>query len=33
MYEIDHFTVVYNVTKPLHESEVRVDLDVIETQN
>lgn len=27
---IDHFTVLWNVTKPLYESEVRVDLVMIE---
>ena len=30
---MDHFTVLWHVTRPLYESEVRVDLDVIETKN
>ena len=30
---IVHFTVLWHVTRPLHESEVRVDLDMIETKN
>ena len=30
---IGHFTILRNVTKPLHESEVRGDLEMIETQN
>ena len=29
---IDHFTVLWHVTRPLFESEVCVDLDTIETK-
>ena len=30
---IDHFTVLGNITKPLYESEVRGDPEMIETRN
>ena len=30
---IDHFTVVWHVTRPLYESEVLGDLDMLETKN
>ena len=33
MVRIDYFTVVWNVTKPLYESEVGGDLEMIEMQN
>ena len=32
-FAIDHFTVVWNVTKPLYESEVRGDHEMIEIRN
>ena len=33
LWPIDHFTVLWHVTRPLYESEVRVDLDMTETKN